>query len=108
MSNEIERTNTLLNTDDAMVWAEEFCRIFDGFIIGQFDLADPTTKGVDPGTMVGWFANAMQTAVNQYERMRDSELREARKTAATEHVREQEIAAFDEGVADGREDVTPA
>jgi hypothetical protein len=54
--------HTLLATDDAMVWAEEFCRIFDGFMVSQ----DPHGQQVvDPGLMVGWFANAMQTGINQ-------------------------------------------
>jgi hypothetical protein len=60
---------TLLGTDDAMIWAQEFCRIFDGKMIAAEE-ADDTARvpAVDPGTMVGWFANAMQTAVNVYER----------------------------------------
>jgi hypothetical protein len=46
------RGNTLLDTDDAMVWAEEFVRIFTGKVVGpDWDL--------DEGLMVGWFANAM-------------------------------------------------
>src|SRR5580765_1394715 len=55
---------TLIDTDDAMIWAEEFCRIFDGHTI----VAKPTNlpQGtVDAGNMVSWFANAMQTAVRQ-------------------------------------------
>ena len=63
-------THTLLGTSDAMVWAEEFCRIFRGWMIGPRQVADlstlPTPLGVvDEGTMVGWFANAMQTALDQ-------------------------------------------
>lgn len=45
----------LLGTTDAMVWAEEFCRIFAGKEIRVHE-AD---GAVDVGTMVGWFANAM-------------------------------------------------
>lgn len=47
------RDLTLLGTEDAMVWAEEFVRIFTGKVVG------PDWDGVDEGLMVGWFANAM-------------------------------------------------
>jgi hypothetical protein len=48
---------TLLGTTDASLWAEEFCRIFQGKIIGG-----PIAKGdVDEGTMLSWFANAIET-----------------------------------------------
>jgi hypothetical protein len=40
-----------------MHWAEEFCRIFQGKTIGG-----PIVRGdVDQGTMVAWFANAIET-----------------------------------------------
>lgn len=39
----------LSNTTDAATWAAEFCRTFPGVM--------------DEGTMIGWFANAMQTAI---------------------------------------------
>lgn len=45
--------HALYNTTNAMTWAEEFCRL------------NPT---MEPGTMVGWFANAMQTAESLYRR----------------------------------------
>ena len=51
--------STLLETTDAMVWAEEFCRIFDGRAITS--VTHPNDD-VDTGTMVGWFANAMAVA----------------------------------------------
>jgi hypothetical protein len=38
----------LLQTTDAMIWAEEFCRIYHN---GKHD--------IEPGWLVGWFANAM-------------------------------------------------
>ena len=63
MSKDNYTQHTLLGTADAMVWAEEFCRIFDGKTIRTEDIntfSDPVTVG----TMVGWFANAMQTALN--------------------------------------------
>jgi len=83
--------HTLLSTDDAMVWAEEFCRIFQGHTVVNDDyIADggwhseaPDLGGkgdVDPGLMVGWFANAMQTAVNQYERRKLHEKGELTET----------------------------
>lgn len=37
-----------------MVWAKEFCRLFEGKTVTLDD-----SNGVDPGLMVGWFANAM-------------------------------------------------
>lgn len=41
-----------------MVWAQEFCRIFEGFTVTQEDQGQQV---VDPGLMVGWFANAIET-----------------------------------------------
>jgi hypothetical protein len=52
-------TNMLMNTDDAAVWAREFMRIID-----------PRSNVIDEGVMIGWFANAMQAGINQYERRR--------------------------------------
>jgi hypothetical protein len=53
----------LTETTDAMVWATEFCRIFKGFVIFPVE-ANVGGNTVDEGTMVGWFANAMQTALD--------------------------------------------
>jgi hypothetical protein len=64
---QVKLQHTLLGTDDAMVWAEEFCRIFDGKTVSSEET--PLTT-VDPGLMVGWFANAMQTAVAAEDRRR--------------------------------------
>lgn len=102
-----ELENTLLSTDDAQVWAEEFCRIFNGRTIVGEDTGGTDDEFVDLGTMTGWFANAMQTAVNQYERkkMRDDELRRVR---ATEGVPETAREKFVEGFTDGREEPEPA
>lgn len=49
---------TLLDSTDAMVWAEEFCRIFmvapkDGYPDGE------SAHDWQRGLMVSWFANAM-------------------------------------------------
>lgn len=53
----------LYATDDAMVWAEEFVKLFEAHLVGGDD--------IDTGLMVGWFANAMATAVSkQTERAR--------------------------------------
>jgi hypothetical protein len=79
---------TLLGTNDAMVWAEEFCRIFDGKMITA---ATHPNDDVDAGAMVGWFANAMQTAINFYERQ-----------ALT--AKEEQQEAFIEGFQEGRPD----
>ena len=87
---------TLMGTDDAMVWAEEFCRIFDGKTI----TADEGDEGVGPGSMVAWFANAMQVAIDMYERRK---LRTKEPNQATEHVPDTAREAFVTGVEDGRE-----
>jgi hypothetical protein len=47
----------LMDTTDAMVWAQEFCRIFNGQTITD---ADDAQYCVDVGTMVSWFANAIE------------------------------------------------
>lgn len=52
-------TDRLYATDDAMVWAEEFCRTFAGRMIEPNMEMDSI---VGEGTMVGWFANAIETA----------------------------------------------
>lgn len=43
----------LYATDDAAVWAEEFCKV-----------ARERGHDLDEGWVIGWFANAMQTAIN--------------------------------------------
>lgn len=85
---------TLLGTDDAMIWAEEFCRIFYGHMIFPNErlVAVKTAPIVDEGTMVGWFANAMQTAVNMYER------RALTKKDETARVEEEIEESLEEGV----------
>lgn len=65
MSDNTERT--LMATDDAMVWAQEFCRIFDGFVI---EGGNEAAGFVNEGGMVGWFANAMVVAVVKHEERR--------------------------------------
>lgn len=80
--------NTLLNTDDAMVWAEEFVRIFDGRVIKRIENLDGYTSNTEPvteGTMVGWFANMAQTAIDQYERklLRQKEVAQAMEENTT-------------------------
>ena len=91
MSDDRRLEHTLLSTDDAMVWAEEFCRIFKGWtIVPQANATVPgipTPTGiVDEGGMVAWFASAMQTAVSQYERRKlheKGELTEAEQFVKT-------------------------
>ncbi|MET0786528.1 MAG: hypothetical protein ABWY25_07480 [Paenisporosarcina sp.] len=64
---EDSRTERMLqSTDDATLWATEFCRLFDGRVVTMADSEDQ----VDQGLMVGWFSNAMQAGINQYERQR--------------------------------------
>lgn len=53
----------LLATTDATVWAEEFCRIFNRHMVTDTVTRPPTKYErplVDPGTMVAWFANAIE------------------------------------------------
>jgi hypothetical protein len=50
-----ELQERLYATTDAMVWADEFCKQFEGHWIRHSGSDDPAA--VDPGTMVGWFAN---------------------------------------------------
>ena len=90
---------TLLGTDDAMVWAEEFCRIFKGFTIT--DVPQNVHGIVDQGSMVAWFAGAMQTAVNMYERRKLHEKGELTET-------EQFLEAWDEEHPDSEEDLEDA
>lgn len=97
MSEEIERTqNTLLSTDDPMVWAEEFCRIFNGKMVKQG--GPDTTDEINEGGMVAWFANAMQTALDI--KARRAEIHE--KEAPVGTVPEVQREAFVEGFEDGR------
>jgi len=101
--------HTLLGTDDAMVWAQEFCRIFAGATIVQNAAANPNFSGtqVDEGTMVGWFANAMQTALDLQgagvmaivmEFEEDIEEEDEELPSLEEEFK----AGFDEGRAEGR------
>ena len=95
---DIERTKGLLATDDPMVWAEEFCRIFDGKeITSETDPSVYKGDAIDVGTMVGWFANAMQTAIDITKARRE------RIAAAMETIPESERAAFVAGFDEGRE-----
>ena len=52
--------HTLLGTDNVNIWAEEFCRIFNGKMIRPTDIN--TLDEVTEGTMITWFANAMEVA----------------------------------------------
>lgn len=82
----------LLETDDPMVWAEEFVRIFAGKVVGE--------EPLDVGTMITWFANAMQTALDIKERRDEI----GRKEAPIGMVPEAQRDAFVEGFEDGREE----
>jgi hypothetical protein len=58
---------TLLGTTDANIWAQEFVRIFGGAVIVQDSAANPNFSGiqVDEGTMITWFANALEVGRSQ-------------------------------------------
>lgn len=99
MSGEEQRRlaeSVLLNTDDAMVWAEEFTRIFNGRTIVSGDTGGTDNEFIDAGTMVGWFAAAMLAALNVAERRRTN-------TAAHQDESDPLAEAFVEGFEDGRE-----
>lgn len=50
---EDELAHKLHLTTDGSVWAAEFMKLFEGYTIGE--------EGVTEGTMIGWFANAIET-----------------------------------------------
>jgi hypothetical protein len=96
-----------------MVWAEEFCRIFDGYTVVTDEEVD-SSQDVDPGTMVAWFANAMQTAIDlsgaRYQAStaafiaalgKNSEPPEEEDPEELLTAEEQFLAGFEEGRADG-------
>ena len=85
----------LMDTDDPMVWSEEFCRIFNGKTITMNQDAD----GIDPDTMVGWFADAVQVALDMKERRDEIHANEAPVGMVPEAQRD----AFVEGFEEGRE-----
>ena len=88
--------HTLLSTDDPEIWAEEFCRIFSGKMIAADEMNDTAHGPVTPSTMVGWFASAMVTAINLYER---------KKLVAKEQQQESFLEGFSEGRTTYRVDV---
>lgn len=49
----------LMDTTDAAVWAREFCRLFDGWHVWA-DGPDNRPQILTEGTMIGWFANALE------------------------------------------------
>lgn len=54
-----DTTKKLHGTTDAMVWAEEWCRI-----AREIEAADDGRQIIDEGWMVGWFANAIEIGRN--------------------------------------------
>jgi len=82
-----------MGTDDAMTWAEEFCRIFNVSAHTDGDAVMTTDDQV--GLMVGWFANAMQVAID-IDKTRRARIREG-YLAAGEPVPEAFIDGFEEG-----------
>ena len=94
MSEQLPSVNRgLLNSDDPELWAEEFCRIFAGKIIGD---------DIEEGSMVTWFGNAMQVAIDLRERKQRIEEQHTPLGAVTEEVRE----SFVEGAEEGRGEST--
>lgn len=53
MSDSAANARDLLSTTDAQVWARAFMERFGGLTVGE--------GTVDEGTMIGWFANAIET-----------------------------------------------
>jgi hypothetical protein len=51
----------LHSTTDVVIWAEEFCRTFDGWTVVNEN--DGPAGVVDQSLMISWFANAMQAAL---------------------------------------------
>ncbi len=49
---------------DAMVWAEEFCRILDGKTI-KTSGEDDDPDSINVGTMIGWFANSIMAGYDR-------------------------------------------
>lgn len=62
----------LTDTTDALVWATEFCRIFNGHTIIGEDYAagggGVPDRNVDVGGMLAWFASAIETGRSQGRR----------------------------------------
>jgi hypothetical protein len=52
-------TTKTISTTDAMVWAQEFCLTFDGCIVRRDTSADHDHE-INDGTMLTWFANAIE------------------------------------------------
>lgn len=59
----LEREHRLYATDDAMVWAKEWCEV-----AREIEAANDGRQLIDEEWMVGWFANAMVTAVDHQKR----------------------------------------
>jgi hypothetical protein len=64
----LETLNKLYATDDAMVWAEEWCKIAREIQAVEnakisINMGEDSNVLINAGWMVGWFANAMATAV---------------------------------------------
>lgn len=53
----------VLQTTDAAVWAEEWCRI-----ARDIEASDDGRQVIDEGWMIGWFANAIETGRSAGER----------------------------------------
>jgi hypothetical protein len=97
--------HTLLGTNDAWTWATEFCRIFNGYEIRTVPDAD---NQIGPGVLLGWFANAMATAVNVYVADQEAEMIEEEDADEDDGVIPEYREAFVEGFQEGREPGRPS
>jgi hypothetical protein len=90
----------LLSTDDPMVWAEEFVRIFRGAVVGSPEGNVASSRVyIDAGAMVVWFANAMQVALDIKAQQDEIDS----NVAPIGQVPEAHREAFIEGFEDGRQ-----
>jgi hypothetical protein len=58
----------LYATTDATVWAKEFVEQFKGHTVVERGVDSGVSPTVDKNTMVGWFANAIETAKDSVQR----------------------------------------
>ena len=112
MSEGLERAaKDLSNTDDAMVWAAEFARIFQGhMIMPQAQMAEFAQREryemspvVDEGVIAGWFANAMAAALAVQQTRDEVAANEAPVGMVPEAQREAFVQGAEEGRQEGRQ-----
>ena len=96
---------TLYDTDDASLWAGEFCRIFNGKMVMTDEYNDAVDHGpVTPEVMTSWFAAAMSIAI-AFHAARELEPPEDEPEAfdpPEDDIRDEDKEAFMEGFGEGR------